>query len=121
MTTLYWVARDPRTPWYARLLIATVVAYAMSPIDLIPDAIPIVGYADDLLVISLGVWMASRLVPADVMQECRNKALCLDRKPWSSRLVGALMVLLWVTAVILLAHWFIGELGRQRTDALLGY
>ncbi len=78
VTTLYWVARYPRTPWYARLFIAAVVAYALSPVDLIPDAVPILGYADDFLAISLAIWLASRLVPADVMQECRDKTLCLS-------------------------------------------
>ena len=121
MKTLYWVARDPRTPWYARFFIAAIVAYAMSPVDLIPDAIPILGQADDLLAVSLGLWLASRFVPADALREYRDKAPSLDRKPWSSILVGALMVLLWLTVAILLAHWLIGKLGRPQADALLGY
>jgi uncharacterized membrane protein YkvA (DUF1232 family) len=71
---LYLVARDPRVPWYARLFIAVVVAYALSPIDLIPDFIPVLGYLDDLILVPLGLALAVRMVPPLVLEECRARA-----------------------------------------------
>ena len=71
---VYLAMRDPRTPWYARLLAGAVVAYAFSPIDLIPDPIPVLGYLDDLLLVPLGIVLVLRLIPAEVMQECRQRA-----------------------------------------------
>jgi uncharacterized membrane protein YkvA (DUF1232 family) len=71
---LYLVARDPRVPWYARLFIGVVVAYALSPIDLIPDFIPVLGYLDDLILVPLGLALAVRMVPPLVLEECRARA-----------------------------------------------
>ena len=69
---VYLAMRDPRTPWYARLLAGAVVAYAFSPIDLIPDPIPVLGYLDDLVLLPLGIALALKLIPAQVMAECRQ-------------------------------------------------
>jgi uncharacterized membrane protein YkvA (DUF1232 family) len=71
---LYLVARDPRVPWHARLVVAAVVAYALSPIDLIPDFVPVLGYLDDLIIVPLGLALALRLVPRPVLEECRARA-----------------------------------------------
>src|SRR5512143_1640562 len=71
---LYYAYRDPRLAWYAKAFTALVVAYAFSPIDLIPDFIPILGYLDDLVLLPLGVFLALKMIPAPVMQECRAKA-----------------------------------------------
>ena len=71
---VYLAYQDPRVPWYARLWAACVVAYAFSPIDLIPDFIPVLGYLDDLLIVPLGIALALRMIPAEVMAECRAKA-----------------------------------------------
>ena len=71
---LVLAARHPHTPWYAKLLVAAVAAYALSPIDLIPDFIPVVGYLDDLLIVPLGILLATWLIPAEVMNECRTRA-----------------------------------------------
>jgi putative acetyltransferase len=71
---LYHVARDPRTPWYAKLLVGAVVAYALSPIDLIPDVIPVIGYLDDLLIVPLGIWASIKLVPPEAMADGRARA-----------------------------------------------
>lgn len=71
---LYLAARHPDTPWYARVLAAGVAAYALSPIDLIPDFIPVLGYLDDLLIVPAGIALAIRLVPTPVMEECRARA-----------------------------------------------
>src|SRR6476620_3180105 len=71
---LYLAARDPRTPWYARALAVLILAYAFSPIDLIPDFIPVLGYLDDLLLVPLGLALLARLVPAEVMADARARA-----------------------------------------------
>jgi uncharacterized membrane protein YkvA (DUF1232 family) len=71
---LYLAYRDPRVPWYARLLAAVVVGYAFCPIDLIPDFVPVLGYLDDLLLVPLGIWLALKLIPPEVMAEARERA-----------------------------------------------
>src|SRR5712691_3572734 len=80
---LYLVARDPRTPWYAKVLAAAVVAYALSPIDLIPDFIPVLGYLDDLILVPAGIALVLRLVPAEVMADCREQARTRADRPIS--------------------------------------
>jgi len=92
---LYLAYQDSRTPWYAKLVAAGVVAYAFSPIDLIPDFIPILGYLDDLILLPLGIIFALSLIPAPVLAECRNRSQArLDRhKPtnWLSTIfIGAI-------------------------------
>ncbi len=71
---LYFAYRDPRTPWYAKVLLIAVIGYALSPIDLIPDFIPVLGYLDDLVIVPAGIYLATRMIPKDVMVECREKA-----------------------------------------------
>jgi len=71
---LYLAARDPRTPWYAKLLVAGIVTYAFSPIDLIPDFVPVLGYLDDLIMLPLGITLAIKMVPNSVLAECRTRA-----------------------------------------------
>ena len=71
---LYLAYKDPRVPWYARLFAAGVVAYAVSPIDLIPDFIPVIGYLDDLILVPIGIVLALKMIPPEVMTECRKRA-----------------------------------------------
>jgi uncharacterized membrane protein YkvA (DUF1232 family) len=103
---LYLAARDPRTPWYAKLLGAAVVAYALSPIDLIPDFVPVLGYLDDLILIPAGIALAIRLVPRAVLDDCRAEAQerIADGKP-VSRAAGAVIVGIWVVTVALCVVW----------------
>ena len=97
---LYLAYRDPRVPWPAKLIAALVVAYALSPIDLIPDFIPIVGYLDDLVLVPLGLALAIRLIPPDVLAEHRAKAAQLLAGPRPSSWIGATIVLsIWVLAL----------------------
>jgi uncharacterized membrane protein YkvA (DUF1232 family) len=100
---LYLVARHPGTPWYAKLFVAVVVAYALSPIDLIPDFVPVLGYLDDLVLVPLGIALAVRMVPATVLSECRVRAQELNArgKP-VNRVAGAIIVCIW----LILAAWF---------------
>lgn len=94
---LYLAYRDPRTPWYARLWTALVVAYAFSPIDLVPDFIPLLGYLDDLLLLPLGVSLALRLIPPAVMADARTRAdtVMAGGKP-VNRAAAAVIVLIWL-------------------------
>jgi uncharacterized membrane protein YkvA (DUF1232 family) len=102
--TLYLAARHPRTPWYARLLVAAVAAYALSPIDLIPDFIPVLGLVDDAVLLPLGIALALRLVPEDVIAECRARAAeaFAAGRP-VSRSAALAIVVLWVVLLALTA------------------
>jgi uncharacterized membrane protein YkvA (DUF1232 family) len=99
-----WLAaRDPRTPWYARLFGLGLTAYALSPIDLVPDFIPVLGLVDDALLIPVGLWLFRKMLPGGLFDECRAKAEKAAEGPRSS--VGAvLVVLVWIGAA-LLALW----------------
>jgi len=103
---LYLAARDPRTPWYAKLLVAGIVAYAFSPIDLIPDFVPILGYLDDLILIPWGIAFAIRLVPHSVLADCRARAqkTMQNGKP-ESRVAGPVIVAIWLILVALCIMW----------------
>ena len=80
---VYLAARDKRTPWIARILALAVAAYALSPIDLIPDFIPVLGYLDDLILVPAGLWLVIRMVPEVVMVEARQRAIAMLEKPVS--------------------------------------
>lgn len=100
---LWLAARDPRVPWYAKVLAVIVAAYALSPIDLIPDFIPVLGYLDDLLIVPLGLLVAVRLIPKDIMADFREKAV-EHRKPVSrSGLIAVLAI--WLMGLVLIALW----------------
>ena len=88
---MYLACRDPRVPWYAKAVALGLVAYALSPIDLIPDFVPVLGYLDDLVVIPLGVLLVRRLIPDDVMADCRARAQVMTTRPVS--VVGATIVI----------------------------
>ena len=94
---LYLAARDPRVPWYAKAVAVCVVGYALSPIDLIPDFIPVLGYLDDLVLIPLGIALTLRLIPPEVMSECREQARSelVDGRP-VSRAAAAVIVAIWL-------------------------
>ena len=93
-------ARDPRVPWYAKALAALVAAYALSPIDLIPDFIPVIGYLDDALIVPLGVLLAIRLIPPDVFADNRARAAEREADPRMRRLGAALVVAIWALAIV---------------------
>jgi uncharacterized membrane protein YkvA (DUF1232 family) len=94
---IYLAYKDPRTPWYARLFAACVVGYAFSPIDLIPDPIPVLGYLDDLVLVPLGIAIALRMIPAPVMAECREKArAAMDQGRPTNWVAAAIIVAIWL-------------------------
>jgi len=102
---LWLAARDPRTPWYAKAVAASVAAYALSPIDLIPDFVPVLGYIDDLIIVPLGIMLAIKLIPGALMVEFRQEALQLEGRP-KSYAAAAAIILLWLAALALAAWWF---------------
>src|SRR5512143_1825083 len=98
IVALYLASRHPETPWYAKILAVLIIGYALSPIDLIPDFIPVLGYLDDLILIPAGIALLVRIIPGDVLAECRSKAASdlVSRKSKS-----------WVAAVIIVLIWLL--------------
>ena len=101
---LYYAARDARTPWYAKLLAGAIVAYALSPIDLIPDFIPVLGYLDELLLLPAAIWLALRLVPEQVLAEARQRAEATLERP-TSRVAAVVIVTVWIACAVALGAW----------------
>lgn len=98
---LYLAYKDERVPWYAKLFTACVVAYAFSPIDLIPDFIPILGYLDDVIIVPLGIMFALRMIPNEVLLECERKAEEMMKKGKPKNwVVGLLVILIWVIIML---------------------
>ena len=112
LLALSLAARDPRTPWYARAFALLVLAYALSPIDLIPDFIPVLGYLDDLLLVPAGLWLALRLIPPGVMAGARAEAAQHPRKLARSAWGLALMIAIYLL-LLALAWRFLGPLLAQ--------
>lgn len=109
---LYLAYKDPRTPWYARLFAACVVGYAFSPIDLIPDPIPVLGYLDDLILIPLGIMLAIKMIPPPVLVECREKAQIVMSQGKPINLVAAAVIItIWLLLAAVLVIFVIRLVG----------
>jgi uncharacterized membrane protein YkvA (DUF1232 family) len=104
---LYYAYKHPRVPWYAKVVAACVVAYAFSPIDLIPDPIPILGYLDDLVLLPLGVALVLSLIPDDVLAECRKQADERQARPVNWTAAGVI-VAIWIGAAVLGGYVLMG-------------
>ena len=98
---LYLAYRDPRTPWYAKALAAIILGYALSPIDLIPDFIPLLGYLDDLVIVPAGIALLIKLIPPEVLQECRERAQAAPKEKMKNWVAGVIIVLIWAIAIYL--------------------
>jgi len=107
---LYLSARDPRVPWYAKAVALAVAAYALSPIDLIPDFVPVVGYVDDLILVPLGILLAVQLIPAHVLAE--HRAAATDARLTPSRNAAIVIIAIWIGAALLAAAVAIRYLHR---------
>ena len=94
--TLFLAYKDPKTPWYAKVVVAGIVAYALSPIDLIPDFIPVLGLLDDFILIPVGITIAIKMIPAEVLRECRRKAEKRIKEPMPKK---------WLAGIIILCIW----------------
>lgn len=104
VVALWLAARDPRVPWGAKLLAGAVAAYALSPIDLIPDFIPVLGLLDDVLIVPAGIWLCLRLIPPPVMADLRARAEAVDRPRSTAGMVA--IVALWLAALAVMGHVF---------------
>ncbi|ALA19278.1 MULTISPECIES: YkvA family protein [unclassified Chelatococcus] len=102
---LYLASRDPRVPWYAKVLALLVAGYALSPIDLIPDFIPVLGYLDDVILVPLGVLAVVKLIPPELMAEHRELAAAAQERP-VSRAAAAVIACLWIASVALVV-WLV--------------
>ena len=103
---VYLASIDQRVPWYARVLAGFTVAYAFSPIDLIPDFIPILGYLDDLIIVPLGIWLVLKMIPPAVLAECREKAAAeIERGKPINWAAAAVIIAIWISCGILAAIW----------------
>jgi uncharacterized membrane protein YkvA (DUF1232 family) len=99
---LYLAYKDQRTPWYAKIFTALVVGYAFSPIDLIPDPIPILGYLDDLVLVPLGVFLAVKMIPAQVLEESRQKAKeVMEQGKPVNKVAAVVIVFIWIGMAVL--------------------
>jgi uncharacterized membrane protein YkvA (DUF1232 family) len=105
---LYLAFKDPRVPWYAKAFLICIAGYALSPIDLIPDFIPVIGYLDDLVLIPLGITLAIRMVPPEVLKECRAEARVVfrDHRP-TSKIAAAIIIIIWGLLLLLMVVWAI--------------
>ena len=104
VVALYLAACDPRVPWYAKVVAACVTAYALSPIDLIPDFIPVLGYLDDVILVPLGIALAIWLIPPALFEEHRETASTQGDRP-TSRIGAAVIITIWITLVVLSIVW----------------
>jgi len=104
---IYIVARDPRTPWYVKALIFFVVAHTFSPIDLIPDFIPVLGYLDDLIITPGGIWLAVRLIPPEVLEEARAMAAARGVDTSVGKVGAVIIISVWIIVVIGVVYYFV--------------
>ena len=104
---LYLAAGDPRVPWYAKIVAACVAAYALSPIDLIPDFIPVIGYLDDIILVPLGIALAIRLIPPALLEEHRENASARIGQRPVSRIGALIIILIWIALTSLLVAWLV--------------
>jgi uncharacterized membrane protein YkvA (DUF1232 family) len=99
---IYLAYKDPRVPWYAKLLIACVIGYALSPIDLIPDFIPVIGYLDDLILVPLGIALALKMIPPAVLADCREKARTdMTRQKRTNWIAASVILCIWVLLALI--------------------
>ena len=109
---VYLAARDPRTPWYVKILIFFVIAHTFSPIDLIPDFIPVLGYLDDLIITPGGLWLAVRLIPPEVLAEARAAAEGRSVDEKAGRIGTVLIVLAWILAAAVCIYFLLDFIKR---------
>jgi uncharacterized membrane protein YkvA (DUF1232 family) len=106
VVAVYFAARDTRTPLWLRLLAATVAAYALSPIDLIPDFIPVLGYLDDLLIVPMGLLIVVRYLPPEILADARARATAVMDRP-SSKYAAPVIMGIWLMCAMAAGYWFV--------------
>lgn len=106
LIVLHLAYQDRRTPWYAKVLIVLIIAYALSPIDLIPDFIPVLGYLDDIILLPAGIYLAIKLIPDEVMEACEMKAQDYQWNKKHSRIGAAIIIICWLLIIFWLVQYF---------------
>lgn len=104
---LYLAYRDPRVPWYAKIFIAGIVGYVVSPFDLIPEFIPVVGYLDDIIILSAGIYISLKMIPEDVWIECKEKAVNEPPDKKLKVVAGLIVLLIWIFIIYVILKKFI--------------
>jgi uncharacterized membrane protein YkvA (DUF1232 family) len=104
---LYLAYVHPKTPWYAKVCMAMVLGYALSPIDLIPDFIPILGYLDDLLIVPAGIYLTLKMIPKPIMLECREKALTVQLSTKAKWIMVGIIVTIWILLIFLIVKFIL--------------
>jgi uncharacterized membrane protein YkvA (DUF1232 family) len=112
---LYLASRDPRVPWYAKAMAVVVAGYALSPVDLIPDFVPVLGYLDDLIIVPLGILLVVRLIPPEIMAEHRELAASAQDRP-VSRTAAVVIVLIWALSTALIGWLAYVCFGRSKSS-----
>lgn len=102
---LYLASKDARVPFIAKILVAVLLAYALSPIDLIPDFIPVIGYIDDLLLLPIGIWLVLRLIPAEVWKECLAKAQTQEIELSKNQTAAIIIIVIWIILLSTFGFW----------------
>jgi uncharacterized membrane protein YkvA (DUF1232 family) len=119
VVALALAARHPGTPWYAKVFLVAIVAYALSPIDLIPDFIPVLGMVDEIVLLPFAIVLAVKMVPAGVMAECRARASRhVQTASWMGRVGAALVVLIWLGLIVLAATWAHNTFAHDRVPGM---
>ncbi len=108
---LYWAYRDSRTPWYAKAFMAIVIGYALSPVDLIPDFIPVLGYLDDLIIVPAGIYLAIKMIPEGVFTECRKKARTERIDSKAKWVAAGIIILIWLVVIFFIVRFIWQALG----------
>lgn len=112
---IYLALKDPRVPWYAKAFGALVIAYAFSPIDLIPDFIPVLGYLDDLILLPIGIVATIKMIPKEIMRECLEKASSdLSKKKHKNWIAGTIVILIWISILTAVAAAVIAGIRVRR-------
>jgi len=107
LRAIYLACKDPRTPWYAKALGVCVVGYALSPIDLIPDPIPILGYMDDLILLPLGIVAVRKIIPTAVLNECRERTKESTQPKGKNWIAAGVIIVIWVIVAIWIISWLV--------------
>ncbi len=104
---LYLAYKHPKTPWYAKVCMAVVLGYALSPIDLIPDFIPVLGYLDDLIIVPAGIYLTLKMIPQSVMSECREKALTTQLSTKAKWIIAGIIIAVWLLIIYLIVKFIL--------------
>jgi len=103
---LYLASKDPRTPWYAKALAVLIIGYALSPVDFIPDFLPVIGYLDDLVIVPAGIALLIKMIPREIMEECRSKSRSQPLSGKKNWVAASIIFFIWMSVIFFLIRIF---------------